>query len=400
MTRESAIQRLIAIAAVCAMSLAISAPAWAGFKLAFTEDKYLNVGVGLRTAFNARGPDGEEWSKKFAVEDVRLYTNGQVLPMLGFEVNFDYATGNIAPGSQSDGVVTLLDGVVKFELNDYFNIWGGQFLPPSDRANLSGPYYLNTWAFPYVQKYPAVYAGRDRGAAFWGQVKGGMFKYQVGVFNGTDPNNPKDVPLVAARVVLNLLDPEPGYYNASTYYGTKDILALGFVFQYQTDGANPKNFAGANAPRNDFYGWNFDLLAEKRLGDDGSAGTATLDAAFYWYDLDGAQYVPNQSLNEGYGYTIFLGYLLPWKVGYKSLKGQFQPHIQWQDFHFKGNPWTSTGAGATRANPRDRQRIDAGVHYVLDSFNARATLVYFNELPSTRYTKRINGVTLAMQIQF
>ena len=59
MTRESAIQRLIAIAAVCAMSLAISAPAWAGFKLAFTDDKYLNIGVGLRTSFEAKGAEGD-----------------------------------------------------------------------------------------------------------------------------------------------------------------------------------------------------------------------------------------------------------------------------------------------------------------------------------------------------
>ena len=147
----------------------------------------------------------------------------------------------------------------------------------------------------------------------------------------------------------------------------------------------------------DFYGWNFDLLAEKRLGEDGSSGTVTLDGAFYWYDLDGAAYQPNVSLNSGYGYTIFVGYLMPWKVGYKSLKGQFQPHFQWQAFHFKGNPVDNAGASV---NPRDRQRIDAGIHYVLDSFNARATLVYFNERPSNRNVKNTNGVTLAMQIQF
>ena len=183
------------------MSLAISAPAWAGFKLAFTEDKYLNIGIGLRTSFQAQGAAGGEWSKKFAADNVRLYTNGQVLPMLAFEVNFDYSnSANHAPGSEKNrGDLTLLDGVVKFELNEYFNIWGGQFLPPSDRANLSGPYYLNTWAFPFVQKYPAVYAGRDRGAAFWGQIQGGKFKYQVGIFDGQD-NTPKDTPLVAARL--------------------------------------------------------------------------------------------------------------------------------------------------------------------------------------------------------
>ncbi|MFP6661583.1 MAG: hypothetical protein VCB78_09000, partial [Myxococcota bacterium] len=186
MNIRSTMRRGIATTAVVAMSLALGAPAWAGYKLAFTEDKYINVGIGLRTSFQADGANGNDWSKKFSAENVRLYTNGKVLPMLSFEVNFDYSEGsNHAPGTSQTGDVTLLDGVAKFEFNEYLNIWGGQFLPPSDRANLSGPYYLNTWAFPFVQKYPAVYAGRDRGAAVWGQVQGGKFKYQLGVFDGT-----------------------------------------------------------------------------------------------------------------------------------------------------------------------------------------------------------------------
>ena len=47
-----------------------------------------------------------------------------------------------------------------------------------------------------------------------------------------------------------------------------------------------------------------------------------------------------------------------------------------------------------------RRRLDAGIHFVMESFNARATLVYFNERPSNRNVKNTNGVTLAMQIQF
>ena len=42
--------------------------------------------------------------------------------------------------------------------------------------------------------------------------------------------------LFAARVMLNLLDPEPGYYNQSTYYGEKNIFAVGASMFYQEDG--------------------------------------------------------------------------------------------------------------------------------------------------------------------
>ncbi|MFP6578978.1 MAG: hypothetical protein VCC02_04165, partial [Myxococcota bacterium] len=89
MNIRSTMRRGIATTAVVAMSLALGAPAWAGYKLAFTEDKYINVGIGLRTSFQADGANGDSWDKKFKAENVRLYTNGKVLPMLSFEVNFD-----------------------------------------------------------------------------------------------------------------------------------------------------------------------------------------------------------------------------------------------------------------------------------------------------------------------
>jgi hypothetical protein len=61
-----------------------------------------------------------------------------------------------------------------------FNIWAGRFLPPSDRANLYGPYYANDWA-PYADGvadyYPNVAVGRDNGLAYWGDF--GILKVQA-----------------------------------------------------------------------------------------------------------------------------------------------------------------------------------------------------------------------------
>ena len=106
---------------------------------------------------------------------------------------------------------------------DAFNVWLGRLLPPSDRANLDGPFYLLNLDFPFVSAFPAIFAGRDDGGAIWGELLDKHFKYQVGVFNGVrgkDSPNRKDSVLLAARLVYNFLDPEPGYYNASTYYGS------------------------------------------------------------------------------------------------------------------------------------------------------------------------------------
>ncbi|HLG22394.1 MAG TPA: porin, partial [Candidatus Manganitrophaceae bacterium] len=254
--------------------------AHAGGTIKIDDDRSVSVGMGLRSSFNMiedAAPNGEDRSKDFALDNFRFYLSGQLHKGIAFEFNTDYDT---APAGTED--IRVLDGVLKFGFNDYVNIWVGRFLPPSDRSNLSGPYYLNSWDFPFVQMYPAVFAGRDDGAALFGQIGGGMFKYQVGAFEGlgdtTGGPNQKDNLLYAGRLTLNLWDPEPGYYNSSTYYGAKNVLAIGLAAMNQTDAV------GTAAAPGDFKGWNVDLLVERNLG---SAGVATLEGAYYDYDNDG-----------------------------------------------------------------------------------------------------------------
>jgi hypothetical protein len=46
----------------------------------------------------------------------------------------------------------------------------GRMLPPSDRANLSGPFYVSAWSFPgVVSNYPNLAVGRDNGMLLWGK---------------------------------------------------------------------------------------------------------------------------------------------------------------------------------------------------------------------------------------
>ena len=42
--------------------------------------------------------------------------------------------------------IGVIDAVAQISTSPKFNIWMGRFLPPSDRANLYGPYYSNHWA--------------------------------------------------------------------------------------------------------------------------------------------------------------------------------------------------------------------------------------------------------------
>ena len=329
----------------------------------------VTLGAGLRTSFTAveDGASNESsYSKDFEVDSIRLYLNGQLLPYLGFTFNTERDAG---------GSIELLDLLVRFEPHDLFNVWGGRLLPPTDRSNLSGPYFLGAWTFPIVQAYPSEFVGRDDGIAVWGQVNGGAFKYQVGAFEGFNrrvtsfdaegqPNldvdgnvvsanpNSSDNLLYAGRLTMNLWDPEPGYYNASTYYGAKDILAIGLTGQYQKDATGVLEADGGFSDKGDFTAWSVDFLMERALSD---GGVVTLEAAYYDYDYDG---IPDPDFGfEGDGYFVLGSYMFPQVVGI----GQFQPQVRYQELDDDNGP--------------KRERLEGGLNYIMNGYNAKASLV-------------------------
>jgi hypothetical protein len=335
----------------------------AGAKIEITEDRYVTLGVGVRTSFTAAedgAPSRDDFSKDFDLESFRLYTGGQLSKVIGVDFNAEY------DGNQS---VRVLDGVVKFGFNDQVNFWAGRFLPPSDRANLSGPYYLNSFDFPFVQQYPAIFAGRDEGAAYWGQMGEGKFKWQLGAFEGDSTNqdpegsNEDGDLLYSGRLTLNLWDPEPGYYNSSTYYGEKNILAIGLVGMYQNNGASnvvtPDTASltdASNAVINegDFFGWNVDFLLERKF----DVGTLSLEGAFYDYDRDDNGNV----FNEGDGYFGVVSWLLPGEFGIDGFKFRLQPLVRYQLFD------PEIGAA------QEHGRVDLGLNFILDGHNTRLSL--------------------------
>lgn len=291
----------------------------------------LNVGAGMRTSIKSVESlsPGVDDSTDFDLDSVRLYTGGNIKEDIGFTFNTGYDAANNS--------VEVLDVIARFEFSDSFNIWAGRHLPPSDRSNLSGPYFLGHWNFPSAQRYPAVFAGRDEGISVWGQQGGGKFKYQVGLYEGPDSVSAAgdDETLFAGRVTMNFLDPEPGYYNSSTYFGGKDIFAIGIVAQSFDSGT----------------GTSVDVLFEKPTG----SGTLTLEGAAYSYDEFAG--------SDGDGMFALVSYLLP--------GGGWQPtaRIQTTDID---------GFDAVTGEITDNGEVDTtelGVNYIIDGHNARISLV-------------------------
>lgn len=374
---------LLAGAAVLCLAPFSAAQAGGLIKLGGDDGASISIGLGVRASVTEDqhgAPDGSS-DYDTHLDSVRLYVNANLNRKIGATFNTE---------RDSNGNIKLLDGYLRFEPADGFNIWAGRLLPPSDRSNLDGPYYLSSWSYPgVVSQYPARFAGRDDGVTVWGKLFAKKLTYAVGVFRGHDriaggANHGGD-PLFAGRVAYNFWDVEdnPGYYTSSTYYGSANVLTLAFAGMMQD------NAVGTAAAHGDYRAWNVDALMEKKVLD---GGAVTLEGAYYHYDTGGVADVPPTfngasptdnvgGVTEGHAYLVSGAMLLPQTVGV----GKFQPVVRYQEFD------------ATLAHAKTRL-VDGGVNYVIKGHNARLSLNYAHI--SGTATPDDNVLTLGGQLQF
>ena len=379
--------------ATCLLFLAIlmvAPSAFAGGKIQIDDTKWISLGVGSRLSFGFMEDDSadrDNWSNDFRLENMRIYLNGQIHKYLKFEINTECnncpITGHTASAhgggiTGNNATMVILDAIAKFEFNPYFNIWAGRLLVPLDRAELSGPFYQNTFDFDKTPFYPSDFGnpaatasagrfGRDDGINIWGAVMDGKLSYVVGIFDGLDGvSNRDDNPLYAGRVSFNFLNVEknPGYYTSATYYGNGgDILTIAWAFNYQEDGA------GTAANASNFFGHSTDLLFEKVLP---NKGVLTVEGEYKVFDanyksairngtdvaMNNASITDDFIIFDGESYSVAGLYLFPDKIGI----GQFQPYVRYTE-----NMSDFVG---------DADELEIGTNYIIDGHNARLSLFW------------------------
>src|ERR1700761_2012834 len=192
---------LCAAAAVGAVLAPLSAHAAGTITFGPNNDESISIGLGLRGSVTSdqRGNATGGQSTDFNLDSVRLYVNGQLTKQIGATLNTE---------RDGNGNIEVLDGYARVEFRDEINLWGGRMLPPSDRSNLDGPYYLSSYNYPgVVSQYPSKFDGRDDGVTVWGKLLEKKLTYAVGVFNGHDriagAANQADNPLFAGRIAYN-----------------------------------------------------------------------------------------------------------------------------------------------------------------------------------------------------
>jgi hypothetical protein len=318
----------------------------------------VTIGAGLRTDVAHTAPDGVDATDAFTLDDIRLYVSGAATKAIKFMFNTAYnGTGND---------VEVLDAVAQIEFSPRFNVWFGRFLPPSDRANLYGPYYANHWAVytDGVQDgYPFIFQGRDNGVVYWGQF--GKVKLSGGGFDGATSTG-RSTLIAAGRAQVDFWDPEPGYYLNGTYYGDKNLLAVAAAGQFQGS---------------DHSAYNVDFLLERKVS---VGGAFTVEAEWAKYDKLGG-YNANYGVDDG-GYVLG-SYLFPQMAG----PGRIQPLVKYAYARFR--------EGNEAANLDYNQKTtEVDLNYIIKQFNARVMFFYKN----TRFTAvqtNSQQVGLGLQIQ-
>jgi hypothetical protein len=317
----------------------------------------VTVGGGLQTSFTHDAPDGGDSTDSFLLNSARLYVNGSATDKIKFMFNTEYDGGSNKVG--------VLDAVARIEMNPKFNIWAGRFLPPSDRANLYGPYYAHHWAVytdGIQDGYPFVATGRDNGVAYWGDF--GKVKVSAGGFDGKSATGNPDV-IGAARVQVDFWDKEGGYYLNGTYYGGKNLLAIGGAVQAQS---------GNTAATLDF-------LLEKKLP---GGGTVSIESEYANYDKLGG-YDGHYSSSDG---AYVLGsYLFPKPVG----MGRFEVLGKYAQANF------SNGISAVNVD-YDQKTTELNVNYIIKEFNARV-MFFFKNTNFNAVKTDFKQVGIGLQIQ-
>jgi hypothetical protein len=355
-----------------AFALARSLPVWMAVLLILaasplwaqtdTFEPTISVGGGIQTSYVHTEPDVGKDLDQFSLNHARLYFGGDITKNISVMFNTDY--NNVTDNMQ------ILDAVGQFHISPKFNVWFGRFLPPSDRANLYGPFYAHEWAVysdGIQDGYTFVFQGRDNGAAYWGDFKAGMAKIKVsaGAFDGGSSDGNTSL-IWATRVQLDFWDPENGYYLNGTYYGDKNLLAI----------------AGANEVQDGKTATTVDFLMERKVP---GGGAFTIESEYSRYNgLGGydSHYVQSQG---AYGLASFL---IPKQVG----MGKFELLGKYAVAEFTH--------GATKANGSYRQNTtEVDFNYIIKQFDARV-MSFYKDTSFNAIQKDSWQAGVGLQLQF
>jgi hypothetical protein len=214
----------------------------------------------------AGAPDAEKTSKNLFLHRIRFMVGGTLFNSFDYFFDVDYpelfkldtanptgGTGKNAPGlNVQDAFVTAKPA------GNLIKIDAGYMLPPYSHNAIQGAgtlygsdYFVNSHrrnvisnADPFGSSGQSP-QGRDAGLQVRGLLLDDHIEYRAGIFQGLRVGPVPQTMVtqaevgalnffrVAARLQINLLDAETGYFYQGTYLGAKKILSVGGFYDFQ-----------------------------------------------------------------------------------------------------------------------------------------------------------------------
>ncbi|HVY29547.1 MAG TPA: hypothetical protein VHB79_23470 [Polyangiaceae bacterium] len=263
-----------------------------------TQGASIQLGLLAQPQFEMAGaPDADYTTKNLFLRRIRFMVGGSLLDRFDYFFDTDYPDlFKVDPANQSGGTgknapgLNVQDAFVTFRpLGNLIKVDGGFMLPPLSHNALQGAgtlygydYFVNSFRRNVLSNLDPFGSsgqspnGRDAGVQLRGLVLGDHLEYRLGVFQGVRVGPVPAMGMgagtvagnnffrVAARLQVNVLDAEPGYFYQGSYLGTKKILSVGAFYDFEDQ----------------YKSRGFDALVDLPLG----PGVVTAQANFVQWD--------------------------------------------------------------------------------------------------------------------
>ena len=367
--------RSLAIAAALIHLSVVSA--LCGVKTNLDDDKWFEVGLRTQIWYQSVHDENSPHINDFMARRVYLYTTGQVAKNLTF---FAHIAGDRlgqegvdVAGSGLGTGLSVRDAWITYAPFDELKIQAGRMYIPFTRAfGTESTFTLLTLDLPFAQGgvrakpfFPSN-VGRDDGITVWGNLADGLFQYRVGVFDGQQSTqNAQKNPRAAARISINPLESENGWFNKGNYLGTKNILSFGVGYDYQAD----LKWA-ADRPTADYSAWTTDLFFDHPVG----SGAVNFEGSY-------SGIKNSQELGDAKTWYIQGGCLMP----PVAKSPRIQPYFKYESIY--------------RNNAADTQYAGAGLNLLFRQHDIKLTVEYDKVLPESGSTEHSKSIfTIQMQV--
>jgi hypothetical protein len=242
--------------------MAAPPPAPPSFRIEPSKDTSIRIGLLLQPQFQSvSSATLDKYSNNLYIRRTRILVGGTLLGIFEYFLDTDYPnlflqspTGVAGPAGTPDTYPKATPGM---NIQDAFGTWRacndmvkvdvGYMLPPGLHNAVQGATTLYAWDYfsnSFLNKGnlfggSTSPVGRDVGVQLRGLLVDGHLEYRAGLFQGVrnaptlTEQGSRNFFRFAARVQVNLLEAETGFFYQGTYLGKRKILSVGGTVDVQ-----------------------------------------------------------------------------------------------------------------------------------------------------------------------